>query len=77
MFNRNNCCQRQNQIIEPTINKCVEKDFYHEVSHIIPVHTHFINRHIYNHTYTPQYSCSEENQIINNECNKCNGFINR
>ena len=36
MFNRNNCCQRQNQIIEPTINKCVEKDFYHEVPQVCP-----------------------------------------
>ena len=37
-----NCCNRQNmfnmngsmmegQVIEPTINKCVEKEFYHEV----------------------------------------------
>ena len=33
--------------------------------------------YIYNHSYTPQYSCSEENQIINNDCGKCNGFINR
>lgn len=39
MFNQNccrqNCCQRQisEQVIEPTINKCVQKDFYHEVPH--------------------------------------------
>ncbi len=39
-----NCCNRQNmfdmnmnqpmmegQVIEPTINKCIEKEFYHEV----------------------------------------------
>lgn len=30
-----NCCPRQNecerQVIEPTINKCVEKEFFHEV----------------------------------------------
>lgn len=34
MFNNRNCCQRQmtEQVIEePTINKCVEKNFYHEV----------------------------------------------
>ena len=47
MFNRNccrqnygmqnyggqGCCQRQmtQQVIEPTINKCIQKDFYHEV----------------------------------------------
>lgn len=38
MFNNRNCCrpvnmcQRQvSEVIEPTINKCVQKDFYHEV----------------------------------------------
>ncbi len=31
--NRNNCCQRQvsEAVVEPTITKCVQKDFYHEV----------------------------------------------
>ena len=37
MFNQNccrtkmNCCQRQmtDTIVEPTINKCVQRDFYH------------------------------------------------
>lgn len=85
MFNQNccrakmNCCQRQmtDTIVEPTINKCVQRDFYHEVPHVCPIHTHVVNRHIYNHTYTPKYSCSEENQIINNDCGKCSGFINR
>lgn len=40
---RNNCCNRQNmfgvmqqpmmecEVVEPTITKCVEKEFYHEV----------------------------------------------
>ena len=45
--------------------------------HVCPIHTHVINRHIYNHTYTPQYTCSEENQVINNDCGKCSGFVNR
>lgn len=72
-----NCCQRQNMgcaqpncqpIMEPTVTNCVEKEFYHEVEHIIPVHTHVINKHIYNHVYKPQYTCSEECQVINNEC---------
>ncbi len=47
MFNQNCCnqngnmfgrqgCQRQvsEQVIEPTINKCIQKDFYHEVPHV-------------------------------------------
>lgn len=87
MFNRR-CCDRQpnfqgnfqpnymmgSEVIEPTITKCVEKEFFHEVPHVCPIHTHTINRHIYQHTYTPQYSCSEENQIINNDCGSCCNF---
>jgi len=83
MFRNKGCgCNRQNMfmgepIMEPVITTCVEKEFYHEVPHICPIHTHTINKHIYNHSYTPQYTCSEEDQIINNECNRCNNFINR
>ena len=74
MFNKDCGCNRMNsgcmerEIVEPTINKCIEKEFYHEVPHICPIHTHVVNRHIYKHTYTPQYSCSEENQVINDDC---------
>ncbi len=63
-------------IVEPAINKCIEREFCHEVNHICPIHTHVINKHIYNHTYTPQYSCSEENQVINNDPGCCQGFVN-
>lgn len=78
MFNRG-CCNRDmnnymGEIVEPTINKCIEKEFYHEVPHVCPIHTHVINRHIYKHTYTPQYTCSEENQVINNDCGSCCNF---
>ena len=67
-----NDCNRE--IIEPTITKCVEREFYHEVPHICPIHTHIINKHIYKHTYAPQYSCSEENQVCNMDCGGCSGF---
>lgn len=65
----------EGQVIEPTITKCVEQEFYHEVPHVCPIHTHTINRHIYKHTYTPQYSCSEECQVSNIDCGKCSGFV--
>ena len=78
MFNKGNnfCCNRQmeGQIMEPVITKCIEKEYYHQVPHVCPIHTHIINKHIYEHTYTPQYTCSEENQVINNDCGKCSGF---
>ncbi|MEG0026492.1 MAG: CotD family spore coat protein [Bacilli bacterium] len=84
LFNRNcnmncnrppmgGCCCNQ-PVVEPAINKCVEKEFCHEVQHVCPIHTHVINRHVYNHVYTPQYSISEENQIINNDQGSCCGF---
>ena len=74
-FNRNCGCGRQMEqsIVEPTINKCIEKEFYHQVEHCCPIHTHVINKHIYTHTYTPQYTCSEEDIIINNDCGGCQG----
>ena len=50
----NSCCN--NPVVEPAINKCVEREFCHEVNHICPIHTHVINKHVYNHTYTPQYT---------------------
>ena len=65
----------EGQVIEPTITKCVEQNFYHEVPHVCPIHTHTINKHIYKHTYTPQYTCSEECQVENIDCGKCSGFL--
>ena len=48
LFNKNNCCNRQMgfggmmnscctpscPIVEPTINKCIEREFCHEVPHV-------------------------------------------
>lgn len=62
-------------VVEPTITKCVEQEFYHEVPHVCPIHTHTVNKHIYKHTYAPQYSCSEECQVSNLDCGKCSNFI--
>lgn len=66
-------CMEQ-QVVEPTITKCVEKEIYHEVPHVCPIHTHVVNRHIYKHTYTPQFTCSEEDQVCNIDCGKCSNF---
>ena len=81
MFRKNfGCCQMNNcqngPIVEPAINKCVERQFCHEINHVCPIHTHVINKHVYNHTYTPEYTCSEENQIINNDPGCCAKFMN-
>ena len=37
----------------------------HEVPHIQPCNTRIINHHIYRHTFTPTYSCCEENEVQN------------
>lgn len=60
----NNC-----PIMEPPIEKCVQKDIYHEVEHICPINTKIINNHIYKHVYIPQYTCTEEDVYTNmDEC---------
>ena len=73
------CNQNMHQealVTEPTVTKCIEKEYFHEVPHVCPVHTHTVNRHIYNHTYTPQYTFSEENQVVNNDPGCCGGYGN-
>ena len=72
-MSNNDCCDR-NPVIEPVINKCIEREFCHQVNHVCPIHTHVVNKHIYNHTYTPEYSCSEEK--INNDPGCCAKFMN-
>ena len=61
-------------IIEPMINNCVEKDYYCEIPHVCPINTHTINRVHYVHTYTPKYTCTEETQVINDDCGSCCNF---
>ena len=71
------CCPQPQPIVEPAVNNCVEKEIFHEVEHIVPVHTHVVNKHIYNHSYRPEFTCSEEEVVINNECGIPNNLINR
>ena len=80
LFNKNCCFQRKENVCDPVmeqpITRCIEKEFYYEVPHCCPMHTHIINKHIYTHTYTPQYTCDEEDVIINNDCGSCCQFTN-
>ena len=49
--------------------RCIHKQIVHEVPHIQPINTRIINHHIYKHTYTPCYTCTEENEVCNvNAC---------
>lgn len=54
----------------PPVQECPQervchKEFIHEVPHIVPINTRVINHHIYRHTYTPCYTCCEENVVCN------------
>ena len=52
-------------VFEPMQERVCHKEFIHEVPHICPINTRVINHHIYRHTYTPCYTCCEENEISN------------
>mgnify|MGYP007090782381 FL=1 len=72
-FNMNGCCNNENKccptvceekccedpVYEAPVEKCIKKDFVHEIVHVCPVHTRIVNNHIYKHTYVPEYTCSE------------------
>ncbi|MBR3116395.1 MAG: hypothetical protein IKF36_00785 [Bacilli bacterium] len=85
MFNKccsNTCCPTictencpTDPIYEQPINNCVQKDFIHDVVHIVPIHTNVINNHIYKHSYVPEYTCSEEN-TVREVYDSCSGFMN-
>lgn len=62
----------------PPVYECPEervchKEFVHNVPHIVPINTRVINHHIYRHTYTPCYTCCEENVA----CDVYDGCPNR
>ena len=59
-------------IMECPQERCCHRYICHEVPHIKPCNTKIINHHIYRHTYTPCYTCCEENEISNvYENNNC------
>ena len=52
-------------IYECPCENVVNRDINHHVPHIQPIHTRIINHHIYYHSFTPCYTCSEENVVCN------------
>ena len=54
--------------------RVINRTFIHEVPHTCPIHTRIINHHVYKHTYSPQYTCSEENTVSNVQCGSCCNF---
>lgn len=58
-------------IMECPCERVCHREIHHEVPHVCPVNTRIINHHIYRHTFTPCYSCCEENEICNVYEPKC------
>ena len=73
------CCNNNgygcDPVIEQPIEKCIERNICHKVEHICPIHTRIINNHIYEHTYRPEYTCSEENTVTNIDPGCCSKFL--
>ena len=63
-----------NPVNEGVQERVVERTIVHEVPHVCPIHTRIINHHVYKHTYSPQYTCSEENTVSNVQCGSCCNF---
>lgn len=66
-------------IVMPPVYECpkervIHREIMHEVPHVCPVNTRIINHHIYKHTYSPCYTCCEENEVCNINEGCCNNF---
>lgn len=73
------CCHQEmpqcGMMCDP-IYECPQERVCHrvinyEVPHIMPCNTKIINHHVYRHTYTPAYSCCEENVVSNVYDGRC------
>lgn len=61
---------------EPIQERVIHRTFVHEVPHVCPIKTRIVNHHVYKHTYRPEYSCCEENEVCNINCGSCCNFQN-
>jgi len=73
--NMDPCMNNQTMMCQP-VQECPQERVCHryicyEVPHIMPCNTKIINHHIYRHTYTPCYTCCEENVVSNVYDPKC------
>ena len=70
-FMSGDCCNMCPPIMECPRERCCHRYICYEVPHVIPCNTRIINHHIYKHTYTPTYTCCEENEYENVYEPKC------
>lgn len=43
--------------------------------HVCPINTRIINHHVYKHTYSPCYTCTEENEVCDMNPGCCNNIF--
>ena len=58
-------------IVEPMQERVVQRTIVHEVPHVCPIRTKIVNNHVFKHTYSPNYTCCEENVCTNVQCGSC------
>ena len=58
-------------VYECPVERVCHRQIVHEVPHVCPVNTRIVNHHIYRHSYSPCYTCCEENEVCNVYENKC------
>ena len=66
-------------MVAPPVYECprervIHREIVHEVPHVCPINTRIINHHIYRHTYSPCYTCCEENEVCNVNEGCCGNF---
>ena len=55
-FDNRDCGCMMPPVYECPQERVCTKVFMNEVPHIIPVHTKYVNHHIFKHTYTPAFT---------------------
>jgi hypothetical protein len=61
-------------VCEPPRERCINRCIVHEVPHICPINTKIINTHIFRHTYSPMYTCCEQNVVSHVQEGSCCNF---
>ena len=61
-------------VMEPGRERVVNRNIYHTVPHVCAINTRVVNTHVYRHTYSPRYTCCEENVVTNEQCGSCCDF---
>ncbi len=61
-------------VMEPMRERVVNRTIEHVVPHVCPIRTRIINHHVFRHTYSPNYTCCEENVCEHVNCGSCCNF---